>query len=108
MIKNLEQINSIKRDKIQKGCEYVQKMNEKFPVIQKMVVFGSSITNECSQESDIDICLFTDYDASNPVFFQIYGNLPLVMDDICDILLFKKLTGKIKDEILEKGIVVYE
>lgn len=108
MIKNLEKINMIKRNKIQKGCEFVQKMNEQFPVIQKMVVFGSSITNNCNQESDIDICLFSDFDSSNPVFFQIYGNLPLVMDDTCDILIYKRLTGKIAKEIVEKGVVVYE
>lgn len=108
MIKNLDKINLVKREKVKKGCEYIQKMNDKFPVVSKAVVFGSAVTNKCDDDSDIDICLYSNFDSSNSQFFQIYGNLPLVMDDICDILVYQKLTGKIKEEIDSKGVIVYE
>lgn len=73
-----------------------------------MVIFGSSTTDNCDDDSDIDICLFSNFNSKNPVFFQIYGSLPLIMDDICDILVYRNLKGKIKEEVDKKGVTVYE
>lgn len=35
MIKNLDKINIAKREKVEKGCLFVQQANQIFPVIQK-------------------------------------------------------------------------
>ncbi len=107
MIYNLDKINKIKYDKIKKCLDFVEKTN-KDNIVQKIYLFGSSISNECTENSDIDLCLVTDYNSSNSVFFKIFGNIPLVMNDNCDILIYSKLKGKIKEEIDKKGVLIYK
>lgn len=107
MIKNLDKINSIKRNKIERGLLFLEKNNND-NIIEKVIVFGSSVTDYCTEESDIDICLFTDKNTSNKVFFNIYGNLPLIIDDLCDIVIFNKIDKRLQQEILSKGVVVYK
>lgn len=107
MIKNLDKINSIKRNKIERGLLFLEK-NNKDKIIEKVIVFGSSVTDYCTEESDIDICLFTDKNTSNKVFFNIYGTLPLIMDDLCDVVIFNKIDKRLQQEILLKGVIVYK
>jgi len=108
MIKNLQYINPIKREKIKNGLEYIEKKNN--GCISKVIVFGSSVTDNCINDSDIDLCFVTDADCANPVYADIYGNMEIVMDDLCDILSYNKLSdnGSLKAEIDKKGITVYE
>lgn len=110
-IKNTNKISIIKRDKIIKGLKFLDSINNKEHVIDKVIIFGSSVTDDCTEESDIDICLYTNGEIScrNRNFFRIFGGLELEMDDLCDILLYHKLSdGKLKKEIEEKGVIVYE
>ena len=107
-IMNLDKIHKIKRDKIKNGLLFVDKENAKDNVIQKIIIFGSSITEDCTNNSDIDICIFTNYDTKNMTFFTIFGKLPLIIDDLCDIVVYSKINGKLKEEIDKKGVIVYE
>ena len=107
-IQNLDKINIIKRNKIKRGIEYIIATQKDISIIKKVIVFGSSVQKNCHESSDIDICLISDYNTSNSLFFTIYGGLSLVMDDLCDILIYSSLSGKIKEEIDKKGVVVYE
>ena len=108
MFKNLQYIHPIKREKIKKGLEYISKKND--GCISKVIVFGSSVTDDCTNNSDIDLCFVTDTNCKNPVYADIYGNMEIVMDDLCDILSYSKLNsdGDLKAEIDKKGVVVYE
>lgn len=108
MIQNLQRINPIKREKIKKGMEYIAKKND--GCISKVVVFGSSLTENCTDNSDIDLCFFTNTTCKNPVYADIYGSMEIVMDDLCDILSYRKLDnyGALKAEIDKKGVVIYE
>lgn len=107
-IMNLDKVNPIKREKIKKGMEYIASLND--GCISKVIVFGSSITGDCTNDSDIDLCFITDTNCKNSVYADIYGNMEIVMDDLCDILSYNKLnnTGDLKAEIDKKGVVVYE
>ena len=42
------------------------------------------------------------------IYSQIYGNMEIVMDDLCDILDYDELKGEVKTEIDKKGVAVYE
>lgn len=106
MILNIEKINIQKRTQIEAGMKFIEKINQD-GVVRKVILFGSALTNDCDKDSDIDLCFVTDYDSKNPVFFQIYGELPLVMNDLCDILIYSKVNGKIKEEIDNKGVLIY-
>lgn len=78
--------------------------------ISKVVVFGSSLTENCTDDSDIDLCFFTNATCKNPVYADIYGKMEIVMDDLCDILSYRKLDdhGGLKAEIDKNGVVIYE
>lgn len=110
MIKNTEKINRNKKEKILNGLLFIDSLNKQNdkPYVEKVILFGSGVTSFCREDSDIDICLVTNFDCSNKSFFEIYGNLPLVMDDLCDIVIYSKLQGKLKEEIDSKGVVIYE
>lgn len=106
MIKNLEKISPVKREKVKRGLEYIEQIND--GIVEKVILFGSSVTGSCTEKSDIDICLVSDGTCKNPVFFQIRGGLESVMDDLCDILVYQRIGGPLKKEIDQKGVVVYE
>lgn len=105
---NANRINKLKLDKIKRAIDFIESESKKERVIEKVILFGSCITDNCTNRSDIDVCLVSNYDCKNKTFFNIYGRLPLVMDDSCDILIYSKLHGALKDEIDKKGVVVYE
>lgn len=107
MVKNLEKINILKKEKINKGLEFLEK-NDNNKSIKKVIIFGSSVRNDCTENSDIDICFVTDSNCSDTNFFNIYGRLPLIMDNLCDIVIWNKIDTKLKKEIKNKGVVVYE
>ena len=73
-----------------------------------MIIFCNSVTDDSTEESDIDVCLVSDYTTDNNAYFRIHGGLDRVMDDVVDIFNFQRIGGKLKNEILKKGVVVYE
>ena len=58
MIKNLNKINPIKKSILLKLLARVDSCNKIEKVIDKIIVFGSAIRNDCTEESDIDICIY--------------------------------------------------
>ena len=106
-IVNLEKINSLKRQYVRQGMEYIDRMNAVEPVIDRIVVFGSAITDDCTEESDVDLCIFSDYDESNDTYYEARGNLMHEIGDVCDILNFSYIGDDLKRTI-EKGVTVYE
>ena len=109
MLKNLEKINIIKRDKVIKGLRYIDDMNEKcgYPIIEKVIIFGSAVTDDCTEDSDIDLCFVTEYGCENPDYFDIYGKTEIIIDDLCDIFSYKKTQGSLRSEI-DMGVTVYD
>ena len=105
---NLDKINIIKREKIKKGLFFIDKNNKLDSVIDKVVIFGSCVNENCEKDSDIDVCLFSDYDSHNPTFFHIFGGFSLEVEDACDMVVYNKVNEKLKKEIDSKGVVVYE
>lgn len=110
MIINTDKINKLKRHKVVRGLNFIDAINHGFdePLIEKVILFGSSITEDCHEDSDVDICLVSKYDCTHMGFFTIFGKLPIVMDELCDIVVYSNLKGSLKSEIDRKGITVYE
>ncbi len=101
---NLNKIHYLKRSAVDKACHYLESKSFK----GKAIIFGSSVTPICSEDSDIDVCLVTEGSIRNREFFEIYGGLSECLDNDCDILIYNRLSGKIIDEINMKGVTVYE
>lgn len=107
MCLNEKLINPIKRSKINNAIDFVAKNNEK-GIIEKIILFGSCITEYCDNESDIDVCFVSSFNSSNDDFFNIYGGFSIAANNICDIFIYNKVNGKLKKEIDSKGVVIYE
>ena len=105
---NIERINPIKRAKVEKGIDLIEKCNAKEKVVDKMIIFGSATRNECTEESDIDVCLVSDYSTTNNVYCEVFGGLEIAMDDLVDVLNFKRMGDKLRNEVLKNGVIVYE
>ncbi len=109
MISNLNLINEKKRDKIKKGVDYITLNNKGSHLIDKVIIYGSSITDNCRDNSDIDVCIKTAENVNCCSELTILlGNFEVATDDCCDIHIYGHLKGKIKDEIDNKGVTVYE
>ena len=87
--------------------EYLDALNSKEPVIEKVVAFGSVITDKCTNDSDIDLCFFSDYDTHNLTYREIYAGMESAMDDLCDILSYKRLNDAFV-QVVDNGVIVYE
>lgn len=109
MIKNIEKINKIKRAKVEKIAKYIKKTDTE-NIIDKVIVFGSSVRDDCTVESDIDILLYVNKTANiNTIYFNnIYGHIGIVADDLCDVLINTKISEKLLKHIEEYGVIIYE
>ena len=107
MIKNLDKVSSKKRQNVRRGMEYIDRMNAIEPVIDKIVVFGSAVSDDCREDSDIDVCLFSQFNNQNQTYRTVRGRLMDEMDDVCDIIRYDRLNDAFK-EVIDKGVVVYE
>ena len=105
---NLEKISPIKKAKIEKGIDLVEQCNENEKIIEKMIIFGNSVTNHCTEDSDIDVCLVSDYTTANNAYFEVHGGLGRVMDEVVDIFNFKRIGEKLKNKISKNDIIVYK
>ena len=104
MIKNLDLINECKKSSIEKACNHVKE----FPFVKSMIIFGSSVRDDCTEESDVDICLKILSDVNGLDYYKMSEPLKNIFDGVCDVLIYHKINGKIKDEIDKKGVTVYE
>ena len=108
MIGNLDKINLLKRKKVENGIKFIDNYNRKNHCIDKVMIFGSSTRDDCTENSDIDICLFSKCDLSDVKLFDIFGELPFVVGQNCDILSFNDIGSDLQKIIMDNGIVVYE
>lgn len=52
---NLESINPIRRDEVNRICKYLVLKDE--AIVRRLVVFGSSTTDKATESSDVDIAV---------------------------------------------------
>lgn len=71
MIKNLDLINECKKSSIEKACNHVKE----FPFVKSMIIFGSSVRDDCTEESDVDICLKILSDVNGLDYYKMSGPL---------------------------------
>ena len=89
-------IEEIKKDILDSG--YIKK-------IKKIILFGSTVENQRTFRSDIDLAVeFDEIDLKEATNFRIKTNL----DKDIDVQVYNVLPDKLKKEIDEKGRVIYE
>jgi len=91
---------------IDEAVEIIKK-SKWFSGINKIVLFGSSVENQRSLRSDIDIAVFFDgIDRKEAGRFRI--NILGNFDKIVDVQVYNVLPEKIRKEIDKKGKVLFE
>ena len=101
---NLKKIHRLKRKQVE-SCIDIAKRH---PEVQRMIVFGSAVTDDCSETSDVDICLDIKGITRGRKFYELSRDLSWACDHNCDILTYTKLNNSFKEEVNKKGVVVYE
>ncbi len=97
-------INPVKQVYVDKICDAAKESG----IVNRLFIFGSAITEQCDGESDLDICVDTDCADNNRALFRLYVQISRICDYNCDILTYSKLGEKIRNEIDQKGVLVYE
>lgn len=93
--KNVEKIHPIQQHRIEEILEVLKQ----YESVQKVTVFGSSITYKCNYDSDIDIFVELNKDEN----VKTYN-----VDCPVDFWTNFNVSAEMLDEIKNKGVVVYE
>lgn len=104
MNKNICLVNELKRNQVESCINVVSK----YGFVKRLIIFGSSVTGNCTEESDIDLCLDIEGTTKGLHTYNLRVELNKACDHNCDILTYHKLDSKIKDEVNNKGVIVYE
>ncbi len=106
-IENIDKVNAIKRDEVSRALKYLAE-NDLDRIVKRVTIFGSSVTDKCRADSDIDICIDTDTDIKDRRLLRIDIGLSKELDSEYDLLIYSRLGEKFKDIIRRKGVIVYE
>lgn len=101
---NLDRIHLIKRRTV-RDCIKVARKNSR---IRRMIVFGSSVTEHCNENSDLDICLDITGSTKEISLFESVADMSEICDGDCDILIYSSISEPLKSTIDRNGVVVYE
>nr|WP_296486312.1 hypothetical protein [uncultured Acetatifactor sp.] len=93
-----EYIHPLKQDLVQE----LQKDFLRDKNVKAAIVFGSGVEFRCNSYSDLDLCLER-YDSEKAFHYEAGGE-----DSVIDVLYADQIGERLKKEIEEKGIVVYD
>ncbi|MBQ7245801.1 MAG: helix-turn-helix domain-containing protein [Firmicutes bacterium] len=103
-LSNLIKIDPRKRAQTKKCIDIARKN----PDILKMIVFGSAARNECTANSDLDLCFLMKDGYDKLKMHYSLVDFGKACNHNCDLLLWNHLKGWFQDEIVNKGVVVYD
>jgi len=93
--KNIERVNPIQQQRL---FDLIESLKS-FKVVNKVIVFGSSITHKCHEDSDIDIYVELDENVNVKAY-----NVDCPVDYWNNFT----VTEEMKKEIMSKGVIVYD
>ena len=95
---NAEYIHPLKQELVQE----LQRDFREDGNIKAVIVFGSSVEFRCNSYSDLDLCIER-YDTEKNFHYQAGS-----FEDVVDVLYADRTGERLRREIEEKGIVVYD
>ncbi len=78
-----------------------------YPIVRKIIVFGSSVTPRCTVDSDLDLCVDADVSDGMKVF-ELQKAIGEVCEWNCDILMYANIGSSLRETVLKEGVVIYE
>jgi len=103
-MRNLSGIAEIKQNIVDKICD----MAEKHTIVRRVIIFGSAASGNCTEESDVDICFDITCDTKGRATFDLSKETSRICDYNCDIFFYNLIGNKLRNEIDQKGVIVYE
>ena len=101
--KNIYRVYPLKQRSVAK----IYEIAKNYPMIRKIYIFGSSVTNKCHVGSDLDICI--DITAKDGLMeYKLYEEIGNASDWNCDILMYHHIGEKLKRQIEKEGVIIYE
>ncbi|MDO4291626.1 MAG: nucleotidyltransferase domain-containing protein [Eubacteriales bacterium] len=95
---NAQYIHPLKQELVQElQRDFAQDEN-----VKAAVIFGSGVEFRCNSFSDLDVCIER-YDTAKPFHYEAAAD-----GEAIDLLYADQLGEKLRREIEEKGIVVYD
>lgn len=93
--KNCELVYPIQQRKVKELVDYLKNNKN----IKSIIIFGSSVTNKCNIDSDVDIYVVMEKDEK---IIHRYFNF------VFDLWTNFTVDDNLKKEIYKKGVIVYE
>lgn len=103
-MKDVSAIDLSKQNIVSALCD----MAEKNPIVRKIIVFGSSAENKCSENSDIDICYDISCTTRDKRARELSVATSKICDYNCDVVYYDLIGANLRHEIDTKGVTVYE
>jgi len=104
MVKNLEKINSIKRDAVrqiaERACDY--------PIVSEVIIFGSSVRDDCTEESDVDICVKLNGSIESLELYEYKRVFGKILNYNYDFLVYDYVEESFRENQIDIGVTVYE
>ena len=103
--KNIERIHPIQLDKIKRIIVELDKSH----IVRRAVVFGSSVTDACTDDSDLDLCLDLNCSSRDMRLYELSNRIQKICEYSCDLLIYGNILegSPIKKEIDSKGVDIY-
>ena len=102
-IVDVAKVNHRKLDSVKKMIAVARK----YPFVRRLLIFGGAVTDHCTEESDIDVCADIELEEKGSNLHELHVDLCKTCDANCDILIYERLKGKIKNVVDTKGVTVY-
>ena len=91
----------------QRQVSEIYDLAKRFPIIRRIIVFGSSVREDCRTDSDLDLCVDADVSDGMQVF-EMQKAIGEICGWNCDILMYVNLGNSLRETVRREGVVIYE
>ena len=103
--RDLDRINPLQLDRVKRIIIELDKSH----IVRRAVVFGSSVSDECTEDSDLDLCLDLVCSSRDMRLYELSNRIQEICEYNCDLLIYENVISgsPIKREIDSKGVDIY-
>ena len=101
--RNIDRIYPLK----QKQVSEIYRQAKRFPIIRKVIVFGSSVTPRCRSDRGGDLWVAAGVSDGMKVF-EMQKALGEACDWNCDMVIYDNIGSALKQTVQREGVVIYK
>lgn len=85
----------------------IYEIAKRYPDVRRVYLFGSAVTSKCHIGSDLDVCVDMETEDGMEEY-RLNGEIGEACDWNCDILMYRNIGSKLRNQIEEEGVIIYE